>query len=91
MRNVHNSVADTIEDLNQQGIYFQEVTIFQDEQNDKRYIIRVRQPHLPNSRMEIEVIEDDGVPIASVLDRYRISRATMDVFMDRLMVMLDDD
>ena len=98
MRNVHNSLADTIEDLAQIGIHFQEISIYEDPhyQNDPDYqsrcVVRVRQEHLPQSRMEVEVmLTHNGRIILGVLDRYQISYGPMSAFMDRFLTMLDDD
>lgn len=92
MRNIHNAVADTIQDLAQDGINLQELNIYQDPNNQRRYIVRIQQPHIPNSTMEVEVIEDENDHIiACVLDRCRISYGTMTAFMDRLLTLLDDE
>lgn len=92
MRNIYNAVADTIQDLAQDGINLQEITIFEDPDNQRRHILRIHQPHIPNSSMEVEVIEDNNDHIiACVLDRCRISYATMSAFMDRLLTLLDDE
>lgn len=90
MRNVHNALSDTMQELELTNQYRDTVTQALD--NDRRWIACITKISDPNKMLEFEVIEDmDGDPFVGVLQRVGISRDFMNLIMDTLMDILDDD
>jgi hypothetical protein len=84
MKNVHNALSDVME-------YYKllnfEVVNFIPE--DSRWLIKVYEQANPNAFLEIEVIDDDGVPKCCVLQKVNVGRRSMFQFMNRLVDALE--
>ncbi len=84
MKNVHNALSDVME-------YYKllnfEVVNFIPE--DSRWLIKVYEQANPSAFLEIEVIDDDGVPKCCVLQKVNVGRRSMFQFMNRLVDALE--
>ena len=87
MRNIHNALSDVLERYN--GVL--SANIVQDPNHQHRWVVQVRHNQVPNSLLELEILEIENEPIGCILQQVNIGRRSMFRFMDRLMDALDLD
>jgi hypothetical protein len=84
MKNIHNALSDVMD-------YYKflnfEVVNFVPE--DSRWTVKVYEQANPNAFLEIEVINDDGIPKCCVLQKVNVGRRSMFQFMNRLVDALE--
>ena len=87
MKNIHNALSDVV------SMYTANVLDYEVRQinpEDDLWIVNVRNKDAPGSLLQIEVIDDDGIPKCSVLQKVNVGRKSMFSFMNRLVDALDD-
>jgi hypothetical protein len=82
------NIYDALEDVMQQykSITYK-ITHYIPE--DSLWVVDVHNPSAPNSLLQIEVIDDYGIPKCSVLQKVNVGRSSMIKFMNRLVDALD--
>lgn len=56
---------------------------------NKLWIVNVRNTEVPDSLLQVEIIDDDDVPKCSVLQKVNVGRKSMFKFMNRLVDALE--
>lgn len=87
MRNVHNAFADVAAMYRNKSIEYDVISEIPEE---NRWIVNVRNKNVPESLLQIEVIDDDGIPVCCVLQKINVGRMSMCRFMDALVDALDE-
>ena len=86
MKNVHNALSDVV------SMYASNVLdydVVQHIPEDQLWIVNVYNKDIPGSLLQIEVIDDEGVPKCSVLQKVNVGRKSMFKFMNRFVDALD--
>lgn len=84
MRNVHNAVSDTLEDLGVAHRYREEIQTFDDQSH--RTVVRLYTKDTNELRLEFEVLEDsEDDHVICILQRVRLSRRAADRIVETLL------
>lgn len=86
MRDITTAFRETVS-LYKPGML--EYTIIQHDPVDKLWVVNVVNCDAPGSLLQIEVIDDDGIPKCSVLQKVSVGRKSMFRFMDNLVDFLE--
>jgi hypothetical protein len=84
MKNIHNALSDVLEHY--KFLNFEMVNYVPE---DSCWVIKVYEQANPTAFLEIEVIDDNGVPKCCVLQKVNVGRRSMFKFMNRLVDALD--
>lgn len=84
MKNIENALTDLMEKYT-----VLEYTIVQHIPEDNLWVVDVRNRNAPGSLLQIEVIDDDGIPKCCVLQKVNVGRRSMFKFMNDLVDTLD--
>jgi hypothetical protein len=82
MRSIDNAMADL-------SARYRGMTYEIEPKSRKRWILSVYNERVPGSYLKIEILDQNGVPAALVLERRSLGYPSMSRFMDRLMDALD--
>lgn len=86
MKNIHNALSQVVELYKQDTIDYEVVQHLVD---DGLYIVNIYNRTAPNSVLQVEVIDDNGVPKCCVLQNMNVGRRSMVRFMNRLVDALE--
>jgi hypothetical protein len=86
MKNVHNALSSVIEKYQRDTLQYD---VIQELEADQLWIVNVYNRSAPGSLLQIEIIDDDGVPKCCVLQKLNVGRRSMCRFMDRLVDALE--
>ncbi len=86
MKNIHNALSQVVEMYKQDTI---EYDIIQHVVEDGLYVVNVYNRNAPSSVLQIEVIDDNGIPKCCVLQNMNVGRRSMSRFMNRLVDALE--
>ena len=86
MRTVDNALSD-VAAMYKEGVISFDITYPTGE--SKIWLVNVYNNHAPDSRLKIEIIDSNGVPVCCVLEKVNVGRRSMVRFMDRLVDALD--
>jgi hypothetical protein len=86
MKNVHNAFANTVSKYKNNVL---EYDVILENPNESLWVVNVYNRDAPGSLLQIEVMDDEGIPICCVLQKVNVGRRSMARFMDRLMDALD--
>jgi hypothetical protein len=86
MKNIYNALEDVASMYNDYIDW--EIEQYIPEEN--RWIVSVRNKDAPGSLLQVEVIDDGGIPKCCVLQKTNVGRKSMFRFMDRLVNAFDD-
>jgi len=67
-----------------------EYTVERDTITNTRWMIQVRNRDIPNTLLEVEILQREGNYIGCVLQKVNVGRSVMVRFMDKLMDELED-
>ena len=87
MKNVHNALSDVVEMYTLNALKYD---VIQYNPEDNLWIVNVYNRDAPGSLLQIEVIDDNGVPKCCVMQKTNIGRKSMFKFMNRLLNALDN-
>jgi hypothetical protein len=87
MRNVENALTDVIGRYPSGEIQYEIIGYV--EQN-MQWIVNVYNQAAPEALLQVEIIDDNGIPVCSVLTRRNVGRRSMNRFMDRLIDALEN-
>ena len=87
MKNIDTALSDVVSQYKANVL---EYAITQLNPEDDVWIVNVRNTEAPGSLLQIEVIDDDGIPKCCVLQKVNVGRRSMFRFMNRLVDALDD-
>lgn len=87
MRNIHNALSDVVCSCKNATL---EYDIVEDIPEETRWIVNVYNRNVPNSLLQFEVIDDNGIPKCCVLQQMNIPFRSMSRFMNRLVDELDN-
>ena len=86
MKNVHNAFSTVVSKYKNNVIEYDVIT---ENPNESLWIVNVYNRDAPDSLLQIEVLEDDGIPICCVLQKVNVGCRSMVQFMTRLMDALE--
>jgi hypothetical protein len=86
MRNIDNALTDVVCMYSTNCI---EYDILHYNQEDLFWVVNVFNRNAPGSLLQIEVIDDDGIPKCCVLQKVNVGRRSMVRFMNRLVNALE--
>lgn len=86
MKNVHNALADVVAMYRENTLEYNVVQHFPE---DNLWIVNVHNRDAPGSLLQIEIIDDNGIPKCCVLQKVNVGRRSMFKFMNRLVDVLD--
>lgn len=86
MRNVDNALSDVVGMYKNNSIHYTIV-----ESVDDYWKVNVYHREAPDALLQIEIIDDEGVPKCCVLKKINVGRTSMVKFMNRLVDALDDE
>jgi hypothetical protein len=86
MKNVHNALSDVVQMYTANVLDYE---VVQHIPEDSLWIVNVYNRDAPGSLLQIEVIDDDGIPKCCVLQKVNVGRKSMFKFMNRLVDALD--
>ena len=86
MKNVHNALSDVVSMYASNALDYD---VVQHIPEDQLWIVNVYNKDIPGSLLQIEVIDDEGVPKCSVLQKVNVGRKSMFKFMNRFVDALD--
>ena len=86
MKNVHNALSDVVRLYTANTLDFEVVQYIPE---DNLWIVNVYNRDAPGSLLQIEVIDDFGIPKCCVLQKVNVGRKSMFKFMNRLVDALD--
>lgn len=86
MRNVHNALADVVASYTANVL---EYDVIHHSPEQKLWLVNVYNRHAPGSMLQIEVIDNHGIPVCCVLQKINVGRRSMVKFMNRLVDALD--
>ena len=87
MKNVHNALSDVVRMYTANVLDYEVVQYIPE---DNLWIVNVYNRDAPGSLLQIEVIDDYGIPKCCVLQKVNVGRRSMFKFMNRLVDALDD-
>lgn len=88
MKNIYNALSDVVSKYKANVL---EYDILQHIPEDNLWIVNIYNRDAPGSVLQIEIIDDYGVPLCCVLQKVNVGRKSMAKFMDRLLDALDDE
>lgn len=86
MKNVHNALSDVMACYKANTLDYE---VVQHIPEDNLWIVNVYNRDATDSLLQIEVIDDDGIPKCCVLQKVNVGRKSMFKFMNRLVDALD--
>lgn len=86
MRNIHNALSDVVSSCRNTTL---EYDILAEIPEETRWIVNVYNRDVPDSLLQFEVIDDNGIPKCCVLQQTNVSFRSMSRFMNRLVDELD--
>lgn len=86
MKNVHNALSTVVETYKNDTL---EYDVIQELVDDNLWIVNVYNRNAPGSLLQIEIIDDDGIPKCCVLQKVNVGRRSMCRFMDKLVDALE--
>jgi hypothetical protein len=86
MKNVHNAFSDVVAKYSANTLDYE---VVQHIPQDNLWIVNVYNRDAPGSLLQIEVIDDNGIPKCCVLQKTNVGRKSMFKFMNRLVDALD--
>jgi hypothetical protein len=86
MKNIHNALTDVVSMYRTNVL---EYDIIQDVPEYKLWIVNVYNRDAPGSLLQIEIIDDLGIPKCCVLQNVNVGRRSIFKFMNRLVDALD--
>lgn len=86
MKNVHNAFSNVVSKYRHNIL---EYDVISENPNENLWIVNVYNRDAPGSLLQIEVIDDEGIPICCVLQKVNVGRRSMVQFMGRLMDALE--
>jgi hypothetical protein len=85
MKNIHNALSDVMEQYKSLDCKVVDYIA-----EDALWVVNVWNRDVSGSLLQIEVIDDDGIPKCSVLQKVNVGRKSMFKFMNRLVDALDE-
>lgn len=86
MRNVENALADVVSTYGRDETQYE---IIEHKEQDSIWIVNIYNQSMPEAFLQVEIIDDNGVPMCCVLKRRNVGRRSMYRFMNRLVDALD--
>lgn len=86
MKNIHNALTDVVHAYKANTLDYE---VVQHIPEDNLWIVNVYNRNAPGSLLQIEVIDDLGIPKCCVLQKVNVGRMSMFKFMNRLVDALD--
>lgn len=86
MKNVHNALSNVVAMYTANTLDYEVVQYIPE---DNLWIVNVYNRDAPGSLLQIEVIDDFGIPKCCVLQKTNVGRKSMFKFMNRLVDALD--
>ena len=86
MKNVHNALTDVVEKYRNDILDYK---IVQEIPEEQHWIVNVYNRNAPGSLLQVEIIDDNGVPKCCVLQKINVGRRSMFQFMNRLVDALE--
>lgn len=86
MKNVHNALSTVVETYQTDTIHYE---IIQEIPDDQLWVVNVYNRNAPGSLLQIEIIDDSGIPKCCVLQKVNVGRRSMFQFMNRLVDALE--
>lgn len=86
MKNIHNALSDVMTYYKANTLDYE---VVQHIPEDNLWIVNVYNRDATDSLLQIEVIDDDGIPKCCVLQKVNVGRRSMFKFMNRLVDALD--
>jgi hypothetical protein len=86
MKNVHNALADVVAMYKANVLNYE---VLQEIPEDNLWIVNVYNRDAPGSLLQIEIIDDKGIPKCCVLSKVNVGRSSMFKFMNRLVHALE--
>jgi alkyl hydroperoxide reductase subunit AhpC len=87
MRNVENALSDVVIMYQSGEIQYE---IIEYKEQDQIWIVNVYNQAAPDALLQVEIIDDNGIPACCVLTRRNVGRRSMYKFMDRLIDALEN-
>ena len=81
MKNIHNALSDVVHMYKENTLDYEVVQYIPE---DNLWIVNVYNREATDSLLQIEVIDDDGIPKCCVLQKVNVGRRSMFKFMNRL-------
>lgn len=86
MKNIDNALSDVVDMYKTNTLEYE---IVQHIPEDNLWVVNVHNRDAPGSLLQIEVIDDNGIPKCCVLQKVNVGRKSMFKFMNRLVNTLD--
>lgn len=86
MKNVHNALSDVVAMYTVNTL---EYDVIHHSPEQRLWIVNVYNRDAPGSLLQVEVIDNNGVPLCCVLQKINVGRRSMAKFMNRLVDALD--
>lgn len=86
MKNVHNALSDVVDMYTANTL---EYDVIHHSPEQRLWIVNVYNRDAPGSLLQVEVIDNNGVPLCCVLQKINVGRRSMAKFMNRLVDALD--
>lgn len=86
MRNVYNALTDVVNMYTANAIEYDVVRYVAE---DNLWVVKVYNKDADGSFLEIEIIDDNGIPKCCVLQKVNVGRRSMFKFMNRLVNALE--
>lgn len=86
MRNVYNALTDVVNMYTANAIEYDVVRYIAE---DNLWVVKVYNKDADGSFLEIEIIDDNGIPKCCVLQKVNVGRRSMFKFMNRLVNALE--
>lgn len=86
MRNVYNALTDVVKMYTANAIDYDVVRYIAE---DNLWVVKVYNKDADGSFLEIEIIDDNGIPKCCVLQKVNVGRRSMFKFMNRLVNALE--
>lgn len=87
MKNVYNALSDVVCMYSPYAINYE---VIQHIPEENRWVVNIRNRDATGSLLQVEVIDNNGVPVCCVLQKVNVGKKSMFKFMDRLVDALDD-
>lgn len=86
MKNVHNALSDVVNMYKANALDYD---ILRCIPEDNLWVVNVYNKDAPGSFLQIEIIDDNGIPKCCVLQKFNVGRRSMFKFMNRLVDALE--
>lgn len=86
MKNIQQALTDVTEMYSNNCLEFE---VVDHVPTDNLWVVNVRNKEAPGSLLQFEVIDDNGVPKCSVLQKVNVGRKSMFKFMNRIVNALE--